>query len=180
MPEASRCRLAAAMHSSGLARSFVVTVALCGCAGTTTSNPPPPEPDPEPAPVSVVVEEDGPFATTTGDPATAPTTGPDETVAPAPTTTVVSSVVKGKIMKRDGACFWVTTPECDPGTRCNPPRPEPIVCPAVGEPLLDQIRERRRDGTCILLERPPPPKCPPNIPCNPPGPRRVELPCPRA
>src|SRR5690606_35907759 len=98
-----RCRLGAAMHSSSLARSFVVTVALSGCSGTTTSNPPPPEPTPEPAPVSVVVEEEGPFATPSGDPTTAPTTGPDET---APTATVVSSVVKGKIMKRDGACFW--------------------------------------------------------------------------
>lgn len=169
-----------------LARSFLVTVALGGCSnGTTTANPPPLEPTPDPAPVTVVVE-DGPLTNApTTDPA-APTTDPtaptDPTGAPVTETTSepVGKAFRGRIVQQGGGCAWVASPECDPGTRCNPPMPRPIVCPAVPAPQLDDVRERRRDGTCILYERPATPKCPPNVPCNPPAPRRVEVACPDA
>jgi hypothetical protein len=161
-----------------LAQSFVVTLALGGCSNnTTTSNPPPLDPTPTPATVIVAGDPpppdlDPPVLSTISEPTGQGTAGP--------TGVALAKADRGYIVEQGGACAWVTSPECAPGTRCNPPMPQPIVCPSVPAAQRDEIRERRRDGTCIFYEEAAATKCPPKVPCNPPGPERIEVACPDA
>lgn len=111
--------------------------------------------------------------------------GPDAEIVPCPKSLLSADPGQRLVMevsRRGDGCLASFPDTCGTEHACNPPPPEPAVCPArLRPPDPEPIPEvgvvtttLMRDGDrCRLVSHV---ECPPNVACNPPPPQPV--PCP--